>query len=186
MSICRGRFTSRDSSARAARRAPRKAAKHAAAAGGTRVALLGCEPKGASMKVSSIPLSLAAVVGLSPLVAAAAPAPALPPPAVATVEVSDAGAQGAAATTRFAVPLTADHPTEVAFPSGARQFDVVTTLGTDRTGGPLLAVHFKMSAPRQPDLRLDVTAPATRGQRTVLADLARPDGSHFSLAVTLR
>jgi len=67
---------------------------------------------------------------------------------------------------------------------GART-EIDLTWRSDKEAAPILDVDFKQERERK-KTRFGVRARLTTGKRAVLTDVTRSDGSHFTLAVTLR
>jgi len=131
--------------------------------------------------------------------------PPQPRPAVqqAEVEISEAAAGGATLTMRFVLGLTDNELSQIKAQTGDVHYVLKLRLDTRHSGQSLLscdAERIELGAARAParpssattlshavrDVHVRAAAVAGLGRRLTLARVARPDGSRFELAVTLR
>jgi hypothetical protein len=119
------------------------------------------------------------------------------------VEISEAAAGGATLTMRFVLGLTDNELSQIKAQTGDVHYVLKLRLDTRHSGQSLLscdAERIELGAARAParpssattlsravrDVHVRAAAVAGLGRRLTLARVARPDGSRFELAVTLR
>jgi hypothetical protein len=119
--------------------------------------------------------------------AAPAPGRAASGGVIAALDVIETSATGVASTARFEAALTLDQRRSLMHASAAdARYEIKTAWHSQKTGGPLFHVELEQLREQRAPTRFELRIQVPRGARTVLADVTRPDGSRFTLAVTLR
>ena len=133
------------------------------------------------MKIALAAAALVAIAAPPTFALAAAPSS-----TSAVVDVTETDAHGKATTSRVETVVVLDRGTSRIDSSadGART-EIDLSWHSDKGAPPILDIDFKQERERK-KTRFGVRARLATGKRTVLTDVTRSDGSHFTLAVTLR
>jgi hypothetical protein len=130
-----------------------------------------------------------ALATTAPAFAAPAPRTAGADAASIVVEVGETTARGATSSARFDATLVEEErPVSLRAAADGAQYEISLAWRGDRREprAPLLFIDFKQHRRGRPSIEFQVPARVERGKRTLVGGMTRPDGSRFSLAITLR